>query len=62
MAFLDSPGGALESAPPKKFVVLLGDFNAHVENRIGTWRDVIRRNELPDLIPSGIFLLGKHHA
>ena len=53
-AFLEALGGVSESAPTGDFVILLGDFNAHVGSDIVTWRDVTGRNGLPDLNPSGV--------
>ncbi|XP_057715844.1 endoribonuclease Dicer isoform X2 [Corythoichthys intestinalis] len=47
-------GRVLESAPKGDFIVLLGDFNAHMGNDSLTWRGVVGRNSLPDLNPSGV--------
>lgn len=38
--------GVLEHAVPGDFVVLVGDFSAHIGNDSETWRDMTRRNGL----------------
>ncbi|KAI3376790.1 hypothetical protein L3Q82_000383 [Scortum barcoo] len=56
-ASLESLGG-VDSTPTGDYIVLLGDFNAHLGNDSDTWRGVIGRNGLPDLNPSGASVIG----
>ncbi|KAI3352796.1 hypothetical protein L3Q82_019234 [Scortum barcoo] len=58
LAFLESLGGVLDSAPAGDSIVLLGDFNAHVGSDSDTWRGVIGRNGLPDLNPERCSVIG----
>lgn len=51
------PGQALEGAAPGDYVVLLGEFNAHIGNSSETWRGVIERNGFKDLNLSGFLCL-----
>lgn len=53
-AFLQALGRVLESALPGDSIILLGDFNAHIGNNSITCREVIGRNNFPDLNPSGV--------
>ncbi|KAK3526947.1 hypothetical protein QTP86_005765 [Hemibagrus guttatus] len=55
--FLETLRGVLEGAPTGDFIVLLGDFNAHVGNDSDTCRGMIGRNSPPDLNSSGVLLL-----
>ena len=50
--FLETLNGVLHGAP-----VGVGDFNAHVGNDGDTWRGLMGRNGLPDLILSSHLLL-----
>ena len=52
--FLEALGGVLEIAQTGNWVVLRGDFNAHMGSNSVAWRGVIGRNGLPDLNPSGV--------
>lgn len=47
----------LDIAPPGDSIVLLGHFNAHVDNDSVTWRGLIGRNGLPILNPGGVQVL-----
>ena len=55
--FLEPLEEALESAPAGDFLVLQGDFTAHVGNDSETWKGVIGRNDPPVLNQSGVLLL-----
>lgn len=50
-------GWGVDSATPGDTVVLLEDLNAHVGNDSDAWMRGIGRNGLPDLNPSGVWLL-----
>lgn len=54
---LESLEEVLEGDPTGDSVDLLRYFNVHMGNNSKTWRSVIKRNNLPDLNPSGILLL-----
>lgn len=54
---LESLEGVLVSAPSGDFLVLLGDFNAHISGDSNTWSGVIAKDGLPDLKPCGVLLL-----
>ncbi|XP_066532869.1 uncharacterized protein [Hoplias malabaricus] len=56
-AFLGTLERVLENTHSGDSIVLLGDFNAHVDNASETWRGVIERNGPADLNPSGVQLL-----
>lgn len=49
---MESLGQVLKGAPTEGFIVLLGDFKAHVGNESVTWKGP-RSNSLPELNPSG---------
>ncbi|KAI3374966.1 hypothetical protein L3Q82_021491 [Scortum barcoo] len=57
LAFLESLGGVLDSAPTGDSIVLLGTSTLTWASDSDTWRGVIGRNGLPDLNPSGVLLL-----
>ena len=48
-AFLESVGGVLESVLNGDSIILLGDFNAHMDSNSVTRRGETGRNSLPDL-------------
>lgn len=56
-AFFWSLGVVLESSPTGDSIVLLGDFNADVDNDSVTWIGGIGRNGFPNINQSGILLL-----
>lgn len=49
--------GVLNSALTGDPIVILGDFNTHVDIDSDTWRGVIGRNNLPDMNPSVVLVL-----
>ena len=49
--FLKALGGVLESDPTRDSIILLGDFNAHMDSDCVTWRGVIGRKGLPIWTP-----------
>ncbi|XP_056432313.1 uncharacterized protein LOC130370766 [Gadus chalcogrammus] len=56
-AFLEILSKVLSKVPEGDFVVLLGDFNAHVGNKTDKLPDVIGRHGLPKRRPNGTLLL-----
>ena len=56
-AFLEILRKVLREVPVEDFVVLLGDFNAHVGNETDQWPDVIGRHGLPERNQTGTLLL-----
>ena len=56
-SFLDEVLGVLEGIPGTDSIVLLGDFNAHVENDAQTWKGVIGKNGDSDINAQGRLLL-----
>ena len=55
--FLDEILGVLEGIPGTDSIVLLGDFNTHVENDAQTWKCVIGKNGDSDINAQGRLLL-----
>ena len=55
--FLDEVGVALQKVTSPESIVLLGDFNAHVDTDNKTWKSVIKRQGDSDINRNGRCLL-----